>query len=84
MRYTQKADSLYATLLDTPRSNQVAITGLHADPHGAIQLLGHDQPLAWAQDGGNLIITLPDNIPNAPAHSLQITPQPHLHASANS
>jgi alpha-L-fucosidase len=82
VRYTQKDDSLYATLLNTPSSNQVVVTGLHADPHSSVTLLGHEQPLAWTQDGTDLIITLPDAMPDAPAHSLQITPQPHLHEVA--
>ncbi|MFN8440884.1 MAG: alpha-L-fucosidase [Caldilineaceae bacterium] len=72
VRFTQKAGTLYATLLDTPASNAVLIEGLQVAEGASVQLLGNSQPLAWQQRADGMAVTLPD-LPNAPAHALKIS-----------
>jgi alpha-L-fucosidase len=80
VRYTQKDDSLYAILLDTPRGNQVRLENLRVVPEATVHLFGSASPLAWQSDGDNLAITLPDELTPAPAHVLEITPKPETAA----
>ncbi len=75
LRFTKKGDTLSAVLLDTPLSSQVALEGLRVREGSNVRLLGHDQPLAWQQTEGGLLVPLPE-LPASPAHTLQITPQP--------
>lgn len=75
VRFTQKANELYALLLDTPNSDQIEIAGLHPTPDTAVHLLGYHQPLPWLHTDKGLVITLPE-LQSAPAHALRITPQP--------
>jgi alpha-L-fucosidase len=80
VRFTHKAGerggTLYATLLDTPRTAQVTLDKLRAEPHTTVHLLGHDTPLIWQQHGNSLTVTLPGGIQSAPAHALRISPTP--------
>jgi len=76
VRFTQKGDSLYAILLGTPRGHRVAIEGLRAEEGSIIYLLGYDKPLSWNQGDRELAVILPGDLPESPAHSLRITPQP--------
>ena len=75
VRFTQKGDSLYATLLDTPTGHQIEIVGVQANPATTVQLLGDDQPLIWSQTEKGLAITLRDSLPQSPAHTFKFTPQ---------
>jgi hypothetical protein len=38
----------------------------------SVQLLGSAGVLYWQQEGDNLTITLPDELPDAPAHCLKL------------
>ncbi len=76
VRFTQKGDSLYVTLLDTPTGQPIEIVGMRANPATIVQLLGYDQLLNWAQAGQGLAITLPSDLPHSPAHTFKLTPQP--------
>jgi alpha-L-fucosidase len=76
VRFTQKAGTLYTTLLDTPSSSEVTLAALHADPSATVHLLGHDAPLTWGQHGDSLRVMLPNGVSAAPAHALKITPTP--------
>jgi alpha-L-fucosidase len=76
VRFTKKGNSLYAILLDRPQGSQVAIKSLYAGPRTTVQLLGHDTPLEWTQDGECLAVTLPRTVSEAPAYALRITPRP--------
>ena len=73
VRFTQQGNAVYATLLGTPASRQVSIEGMRADENTTAQLLGHAAVLDWQQDGPNLTVTLPDNLPDSVAHSLKFT-----------
>lgn len=76
VRFTQKGNSLYAVVLDTPSGDQVALQGLRAVDGSTISLLGHEEPLAWEQQGEALIVSLPHSLPPSPAHALAISPPP--------
>ncbi len=75
VRFTQKAAALYATLLDTPPTRQVELTGLRASDGTSIHLLGSDQPVAWQQTASGIMLSLPP-LRDAPAHVLRMVPQP--------
>lgn len=72
VRFTQQGGAVYATLLGTPANHQVRIAGLRADISTSAQLLGRAEVLRWQQEGDNLVITLPDDLADAPAHSLKL------------
>jgi alpha-L-fucosidase len=76
VRFTQRENTLYATLLDTPRKGQVVIERLRAAPGATVRLLGRDQPLPWEQTEQGLAIGLAGPLAEAPAHALAISPQP--------
>lgn len=73
VRFTQQGQAVYATLLGTPARPQVSIEGLTADVSTTVQLLGQAAALDWQQDGSSLTVTLPDKLPDSPAHSLKLT-----------
>src|SRR5262249_20428071 len=76
VRFTQKGNALYATLLDTPKGEQIILESLRATNGATVKLLGNSEALSWQQNGNNLTVTLPDNIKATPAHVIKITPQP--------
>jgi alpha-L-fucosidase len=77
VRFTQKGETLYATLLATPPHAEVEIVGLHAEPGTTVHLLGHGDALPWSNTARGLSMTLPA-LPAAPAHALKLTPQPQF------
>ncbi|TFG02200.1 MAG: alpha-L-fucosidase [Promethearchaeota archaeon] len=78
VRYTQKKDSLYAILLDTPKNNNITIKSLIIDKDSTVQLLGHEENLIWKQENDNLKISIPENLNYAIAYSFKITPKPKI------
>ena len=72
VRFTATDEALYTTLLGTPAEHEIAIEGLAAAPGAAIRLLGRDEDLSWRQDGADLRIALPEGLPEAAAHCLEI------------
>ncbi len=83
VRFTQKHDALYATLLETPPPGALTIAGLRAAPETEVHLLGGSgQPLAWANTDAGLRITMSDDLATAPAHALRLTPKPSLQQPA--
>ncbi len=76
VRYTRKGDALYAILLGTPPQRQLVIEGLGAPSDFVINLLGTGEDLGWAQDGDNVIVTLPRELGESAAHALRLTPIP--------
>ena len=77
----QMNDVLYATLLDTPSSPSICLNQLHLADTGSVSLLSSNTKLDWLQTNAGLMITLPASLPDAPAHSLKITPKPALRNS---
>jgi alpha-L-fucosidase len=78
IRYTQKVGKLYAILMGEPGEPAIEIIGIEAAPGTEISLLGHGQELDWSQAGANLKITLPDSLPESPAHALVFSKLPGL------
>jgi alpha-L-fucosidase len=76
VRFTQQGEALYAVLLARPKQPQVTVESLRVGEGASVHLLGHAEPLAWHQQGEYLALTLPDDLPEAPAYALRITPRP--------
>ena len=72
VRYTHKGNLLYIIILDNPKTNEFTIKDLQIDNISKIELLGHYDDLSWIQTNGNLKITFPDKLEDAPAYSLKI------------
>jgi alpha-L-fucosidase len=76
LRFTRKGEALYGVLLDRPQQPLVTIESLRAGEGTAVHLLGRAEALAWRQQGEHLAVTLPEDLPEAPAYALRITPPP--------
>ncbi|MBC7230637.1 MAG: alpha-L-fucosidase [Actinobacteria bacterium] len=78
VRFTQRGDagSLFAVLLDRPAGRKVTLQGLKAGVSTTVRLLGNDRPLSWRQRGSDLVITLPQGMPEAAAYTLELSPIP--------
>lgn len=72
VRFTQKDGALYATLMGTPSSAQITLNDITPAEGATITLLGNDDALPWEQTSAGVAVTLPDELPDAPAHSLKI------------
>ncbi|HEX9922503.1 MAG TPA: alpha-L-fucosidase, partial [Anaerolineae bacterium] len=57
---------------------RITFQSLQAAPRMTVQLLGHAAPLTWQQEGNDLIVTLPPNLPEAAAQAFKMTPAPQL------
>jgi alpha-L-fucosidase len=73
IRFTQKKDRIYAIFLDTPRNPAIVIKNFQLPGRAKISFLGLRDSLAWTQQGENLRIILPTEIPSQPAHTLVIS-----------
>jgi len=76
VRFTCKGDALYALLLGRPRGHQVVLESLRAHEHTTLHLLGDEEALSWQQEGENLTIAWPAEMPESPAYVLRMSPQP--------
>jgi alpha-L-fucosidase len=82
VRFTQKPDTLYATLLADPEPGTLVLKGLQAAETARITLMGSETSLAWQQtdEGVRLTVSgpLPASLDGAPASTVAITPRPQL------
>ena len=76
VRFTRKGDEMFAILLETPQTSQIEIQSLELASGTQVQLLGAEGVLEWTRAGENTVVRLPDELPEAPAHALRITPPP--------
>jgi len=74
IRFTKKGDRLYTILMDTPKKANIIIKNFQAPRESTIVFLGTSGVLEWQQKGEDLLISLPDEIPDQPAHVLMISP----------
>jgi alpha-L-fucosidase len=74
VRFTQKGDTLYAILLDTPGESEVVLEGLRGAEGAQVRLLGREMPLEWEQSERGMVVRLGGSLPDAPAHAVAITP----------
>lgn len=78
VRFTKKADALYASLLAAPTSRQITIDKIRATGLVTVNLLGNAHTLDARQTEQGLTITLPESLPlpSSPACVFKITPIP--------
>jgi alpha-L-fucosidase len=76
VRFTRKGDAVFAILLDTPATSRIEIRSLPLAPGSQVRLLGFEGELEWASEGESAVIQLPADRPEAPAHTLRISPPP--------
>jgi alpha-L-fucosidase len=76
IRFTQKADALYAILLAKPNTREISVESLRLKDGTQVQMLGVNGNLSWTASGENLILTLPNELPGDYAYALKIFPQP--------
>jgi len=79
IRFTTKGSTLYAIALGWPADQRLTIRALGSVPGArtnrirSVHLLGHDRPLAWAQDTNGLTVFLPPQPPSPHTAALRIT-----------
>jgi len=72
VRFTQRDSSVYAILLGKPKANTVTIKSLSPKPGTKIMLMGAEGALNWAQQGDDIKVSLPSNLPGEYAYVLKI------------
>ena len=77
IRFTQKGDSLYAILMDKPKTRDVVVESMRLKEGSQVQVLGAGEHLSWTPSGENVRITLPAELPGNYAYALRISPQPY-------
>jgi len=76
VRFTRKEDSGYAILLQAPGTRRITLHTVYAEDGTVITLLGGNGDLPWTQQGKDLTITLPRQLPGEHAYTLKMTPAP--------
>ena len=77
VRFTQKEETLYAFLLDSPTQSSVTIESLKVAENATISWLGHNEEITWVQKESNLMISLPKTLERSPAYAISINPKPN-------
>ncbi len=72
VRFTQKGEFIYATLLGKPKSNSITIKSLSPKAGARIALLGGSGTLEWSQQGNDIKVNLPSVLPGEYAYVLKI------------
>ncbi|MBN1139563.1 MAG: alpha-L-fucosidase [Anaerolineae bacterium] len=72
VRFTAKGDTLYATVLGVPQGERLMIRDLVVEEGATIHMLGRAEPLAWAQEGADLSVALPQDIAGACAVAFRV------------
>jgi alpha-L-fucosidase len=73
VRFTRKGDTLYAIVLGTPAGRTLVLEDVPVPAGARVRRLGDAQPLDWRAVGSDLAISLPDQLPESPAHAFEIT-----------
>jgi len=74
IRFTRKHDSVYAFLLDRPKTKQFVIPGALAADGMRAQILGQNEPTEWKQSGRDIVITSQAELPAQ--FAVKLTPAP--------
>lgn len=78
VRFTRKGGSVYAFMLERPGpGSRVVIPGVIAGEGAKVRALGSDQPVAFQQQGRDLVVTLPTGLAGEYALGLKIEPLPY-------
>jgi alpha-L-fucosidase len=72
IRFTRKGTAVYALLFDKPSTSTVLIRSFRPPEGAAIQMLGASGTLNWSQQGEDLKVTLPAQLPGDYAYTLKI------------
>ena len=72
VRFTRNDQTVFAILLAKPKGNEVTLESVPVPAGASVTLLGVDGVLEHRAEGGNLIVTLPADLPDAHAHVLRI------------
>ncbi len=72
VRFTQKDGNLYAILLGRPKGRNVLVHLVTAKAGSAVTLLGSAGPLKWSQEGMDLRVELPADLPGSYALVLRV------------
>ncbi|HOT90845.1 MAG TPA: alpha-L-fucosidase [Anaerolineae bacterium] len=75
VRFTQKADVLYAIVLGRPQAPQLEIPAVPLTNTTRVYVLGYNAPFAWTPHSTGLRLTLPRTLPDTPAVALKIVPR---------
>jgi alpha-L-fucosidase len=80
IRYTQKAENLFAFMLGIPTGPAVRLKNLRARESSVVRLLGNPEPLEWRQVENDLMVILEERLKSVSipgnACGLVISPQP--------
>ena len=76
VRFTQKEETLFAFLLDTPLQSSITLKSLQVTEDTTIKWLGYNEEIKWIQNGENLKITVPKPLERSPVYTISITPKP--------
>jgi alpha-L-fucosidase len=73
IRFTRKANDVYATILGTPKARTATIAGVAVRPGMQVRMLGDVKPLDTKAADGNLQVTLPEHLPGNYAYVLKLS-----------
>jgi alpha-L-fucosidase len=76
VRFTRRADALYAIVLGPPRQAEVVLRDLAPRDGSEIHLLGHPTPATWQRRGSDVALSLPESGSGEPAYALRLRPTP--------
>lgn len=77
IRFTAKGETVYAAVLDWPKSGKVIIKSMSTSALpdiGSVELLGSDSDLRWTSDENDLTVYLPTQRPTEYAAVLKVSP----------
>lgn len=72
VRFTRKGNAVYAIVSEKPTSREIIIESLQLEEGSKVQMLGLSEPLDWTARGGNVHITLPNELPGDYAFALKV------------
>jgi alpha-L-fucosidase len=76
VRFTQKAGSLFAFLLEPPTERSFTVSGIKPPEGAEVRVLGQAKPAKWRQDGPDLRLITDDPLPGVYAVGVRIHPAP--------
>ncbi len=72
IRFTMKNQSIYIFLLTAPKSPSITIKNMQISSGAKISMIDPPQSLSWNQQGNQLSVSIPSDLPKRPAYALRI------------
>ena len=72
VRFTQRGGAVYATLLGRPQTSTITLKSVSPKAGSRVYLLGDAKPLAWSQQGRDIVVMLPSALPGNYAYVLKM------------